>query len=181
MKVTQSTIQLYQLRNIDNGGWADISIDEGKNSGRISIASDWGTWQYYWNSCGKPFKQFLIDLRNDMPYVAGKMNADRWFDFDATIKKLKEDVLVSRRNEQIDKEQARLIYDEIKEIDNACSISDRNHFYDLLATSDNLSEWRYDAETETDVTPQFKAFWQKAFLPFLTYLEQELNIDNLPK
>lgn len=180
MKITQNNIQLYELRDIGNGRWADIVIQEGENSGRISIASDFGSWQYYWNSCGKPFKQFLIDLRSNMHYVAGKMNADRWFDFDATIKKLKEAVLVSRRNDSIEKEKARLIYNEIKGIEKEYP-SSKKYFNDLYYKSDYLSYWNYEFDAETDVEPQFKAFWQKAFLPFLTHLEQETNIDNLPK
>jgi hypothetical protein len=175
MRISKKTIQLYKLRDIGDCGWADISIDEGEQAGRISIASDWGSWQFYWGSCGKPFKQFLIGLSHNMDYVAGKMNADRWFDFDATIKKLKNDVLISRRNNYIEEEQARSIFNEIKEIENE-SPSDANHFVSLFYDTENLCNWR-DADTETDVTPQFKAFWKKAFLPFLEHLKLEVTSD----
>lgn len=170
MNIQVSTIKVYKLRDIGDCGWADIAIDPSENGGRISIASDWGSWQKYWGSCGSDFEKFLIGLRNNMDYVAGKMQADNFFDFEGTINALKSRVLEYRRRDEIEKNKARLIYNEIKSIEDE-GYPSRNSFLEDYYQTENLSRWHYEVETVDTVSPQFRNFWNKAFLPFLDYLQ----------
>ncbi len=72
-KITKSTCEVYKLRHECGMYWADITLDCGEKSGRIQIASDYGTWQNYWGCCGCSFKEFLTRL--DVEYTAGKFRA----------------------------------------------------------------------------------------------------------
>ena len=51
LTVTKSTVEVYKIRS-NEFAWADITIDASGNKGRISIASDYGSWQNYWGACG---------------------------------------------------------------------------------------------------------------------------------
>lgn len=82
--VTKSQVECYKFRAVDAAYWADVTIDTtpGAKHGRINIASDFGTWSYYWGACGSSFKEFLMGL--DKHYVAKNFGADRFFDAKAT-------------------------------------------------------------------------------------------------
>ena len=176
MKISKKSVDVYRLRDLGDIGWADITIDSDENSGRITIASDWGNWQRYWGSCGMPFKDFLIGLRNNIHYMADKMNADNWFDFDATIVNYKETILRFRREEQFDAELLRKAYDELKAMkDELCT--DKQHFSVLFYNSQYLNEIFEHPETIESISPQFQNFWKKAFLPFIEHLQSEIKID----
>ena len=105
MTIEKTTVECYRLRH-SSGMWADITIDANKETGRIQIASDYGSWQNYWGSCGKPFKLFLQSL--DKYYVAGKFGASKWFDavktvaeYRAVIKENIKDGYISKKSYQI--------------------------------------------------------------------------------
>lgn len=84
--VTKTHVECYKLRRPGTGdGWADITLDVNGNAGRIQIASDYGSWEHYWGSCGCPFKEFLINLSKDIHYAAGKFGEGKWFDQEATM------------------------------------------------------------------------------------------------
>ncbi len=68
--------QAYKIRHSETSMyWSDILIDCGNNSGRLIIVSDYGKWSHYWDGCGKPFKEFLIDLEKEEYYVGRKFKA----------------------------------------------------------------------------------------------------------
>ncbi len=98
---TKTIVECYKFRN-PAGGYADITIDAIGTTGRISIASDWGDYQYYWSACGKPFKEFLSQLGID--YLAGKFGANKFFDLDTTIRLYKEQVRENFRKDDPQKE-----------------------------------------------------------------------------
>ena len=174
MKITKETIQLYKIREVGEMGWADISIDEGEQCGRISIASDWGNWQYFWGACGCPFKEFLVHLKKDIHYTANKFGAANWFDLDKTIEQIKREILNYRRLHEITAEKARTLYVEIKEIESECTNS-IHHFYAVFHASETLSAWYDEIPTHTGIEPSFKVFWEKAYLPFCDELQKELQ------
>jgi hypothetical protein len=171
--ITKSTVQCYKFRHESGMYWADITIDTqpGSRQGRISIASDFGSWQNYWGACGPDFKTFLSKL--DIHYTAGKFGADGWFDHDATIKKFKTDVLDYRRREQIESEEAREMWDSIKEME------DYNHKEEFVAQmyhQDALMSF-YDncPDLVTDITPQFKNFWDTIWPLLLEEFQKEVS------
>lgn len=97
--VSKSQIQCYKFRAKNmSWTWADISIDDNGESGRIQIASDFGDWQYYWSACGMPFKKFLSELNID--YMAGKMGAGKFFDHDATLDLYRKETIKDKRKEK---------------------------------------------------------------------------------
>ena len=73
--INKTQCEVYKLRHECGMYWADITVDSGEKSGRIQIASDYGSWQNYWSCCGCSFKEFLTKL--DMQYTAGKFGAER--------------------------------------------------------------------------------------------------------
>ena len=166
MKVTKQNVVVYQLRELGRGGWADITIDEGEKSGRISIASDWGNWSNYWGACGESFIDFICDL--DIHYFAGKVGMNRWIDADATMRSWKRQVLEARRREDIEADEAKEIYIEFMELQD-CSGRE-------LITAAYEKEYigkffEYQMDTIYDIDPSFKSFWEHAYLPFIEYLK----------
>jgi hypothetical protein len=169
MNIEKSTIQLYRIR-LEKSGWADISIDEHGNAGRMSIASDWGSWEYYWHSCGMPFKEFLTSL--NLHYVASKFREDDYINVEKTVKAWKKSVIEQRRDDVIDSDQARLVYDEIKEIE-YCSASD---FVSAVHSQKDLLEFlEYGLDIIKEISPRFKTFWDKIIVPFKQHLKAEIE------
>lgn len=82
---SKTQVECYKFRAEGAPYWADVTIDTtpGAKHGRISIASDFGSWSYYWGACGESFKKFLAGL--DKWYVAKNFGADKFFDVKATI------------------------------------------------------------------------------------------------
>jgi hypothetical protein len=84
MKVTYANnIEVYKFREVSNSHlWANIYIDVADNdkdgAGAILIRSDYGSWDFFWGSCGSPFKKFLTEIGKD--YLTGKLcGADKEF------------------------------------------------------------------------------------------------------
>ena len=174
MKFSKTTATVYKLHDLGSSNWANFTVEEtGEHSGRIQIASDWGAWQYYWSSCGSSFKQFLTKLGID--YVADKFNQDRYFDFEATIKRFRRDVIVSRRYDGKSKEEARELWENIDALEES-KVSD---FYWQVQGFANL--WNInggDIDVDYDIDPMFKAFWKKAWLPFIEIIKEEIAAES---
>jgi hypothetical protein len=170
MKVEKTTIELYRIR-LDKGGWADITMDDNGNAGRISIASDWGSWERFWGACGSSFKQFISTL--DIHYTASKFGEDRFTDVEKTLKLWKTEVLERRKEEDISRQDARVIYDQIKELEENCDssslVSACQHMDELLDFFD------YCPDFTTCISPTFQAFWDKIFVPFKNHLKEEIE------
>lgn len=170
--ITKSSIECYKLRTESGMYWADITIDSKDNTGRIQIASDFGSWQNYWNACGCPFKEFLTKL--DIHYFAGKVGASKWFDFDKTILQYKEYVLHERRNEFIEAEAARKMFDEIKLLDeNGESGFQQTMFNDCPTL---MNQFDGCPDTHTDINPHFRKFWEMVWGVFVKELKSEFEL-----
>lgn len=170
LSITKKTIDVYKLRSLQGvSGWADITVDDCGKRGRISIASDFGQWQHYWEGCGMPFRQFLRSF--DMEYAADKFGEDRWFDSRATVAQMKVRVLETRRSEYTTRETAREVFDEIETIVHSGS---RESFLrqceDLPAV---MRFFEYVPPCETNVSPRFRRFWREIWEPFVEHLERE--------
>ena len=169
-RFTKCTVECYKLRAESSLYWANITIDAHEGGGRIQIASDFGAWQNYWGAASKSFKEFLIGL--DMYYAAGKFGADQWFDQDATIIQLKQSVLQHRRSGG-DAKRCRELFDEIKVLEES---SCKGEFDRNLFDSDKLLSF-VDGwpDIVTDVTPQFKKFWETAWQAFIEILKKDVE------
>jgi hypothetical protein len=171
MKYTKSTAEVYLFEGLPHHGWAKFTVQDMGRRGRISIASDYGDWQNGWNACGQGFKQFLCDVGID--YAADKFGADRWFDHDATIKRFREDVLRSRRENAIDKERAKELWKEI----GWCEEESAENGFTLILSSECGKLTRYYdhcPDLTYSIHPLFRRFWTEAWSLFKAELQREI-------
>ncbi len=176
MNIKKTTVNLYKITFSKKHQWADIIIDNQNKSGRIIINSSWGNWDYYCDLCETTFKQFLITLKNKKEEVAYQLREEDWFDYKATIINLKKQVINDRRNNLIDEVMVGRIYNEILEIENNCSGTIEDFYKQYGATY--YLHVVYDSDFIKTISPEFEMFWQEAFLPFIQYLEQEVENEN---
>lgn len=165
--VTKTTVECYKIRG-KRGAWADIVVDSNGNAGRIQIASDYGSWEHYWGSCGVGFKKFLIGL--DIHYAAGKFGEGRWFDHEATMEQLRVDIL-----SHTDSKEERLELTE--ELDTLKDCDEVNTFCHLAFECENLHKiWDGSPDIKTNISPSFRQFWEKLWPVFIAELKKEAEI-----
>lgn len=130
MPVTKSVRECYEVREDKRcGEWANITLKCWDNPpkadstrgmyycGEITIHSSYGSWAYTWTACANPFKQFLCGI--DFGYAFGKFmgTALDVFDGAATLKQIRRDILQERRQGSLDREEAREVWDLVKDED----------------------------------------------------------------
>ncbi|QIK61261.1 hypothetical protein G7050_16020 [Dysgonomonas sp. HDW5A] len=153
--------------------WADITLDYSDKAGRIQIASDYGNWQNYWGACGSSFKEFLTKL--DIYYAAGKFGADGWFDLDATLSSMRNDIKEAVKNKELSKAESKELLEEVESLEQCSSV---HEYYDMVyRDSDKLTTFfdAADFPCKKDVTPQFKRFWNEAWTVFINQIKEELK------
>lgn len=163
-----NNIELYKLT--DSGNWADFMFSEKYQSGRLTIASSFGTWSYYWPSCGKDFKGFLAEA--DIYYVAGKFNCADEFDFDKTIKHFTQNIEAIFEDNSAKK--ASLLAD-LKELSDCAN---RSEFYIKLgeySILNNIVEY-YELHTQNCISKNFEEFWRVFWQPFFAEFKNECPI-----
>lgn len=121
----------------DRGDWAFVFIDE--KSGSVAIHSSYGDWSHSWPSPGRgdcTLKEFICHGSYD--YMACKFESGRpeEFDGDATQKSFTERLLKQRRGGDIEKEEARSLYDDLEVCEWNGSVE---AFY--LSVDDDLKKW----------------------------------------
>ena len=89
-RFTKSESQSYKMRYESGLYWADFTLDNDESSGRIYIASDYGSWTVYWGTIAIPFKEFLLTLTMD--YLASRAKQDRYFNAGVTVKNYKDEL-----------------------------------------------------------------------------------------
>lgn len=170
--IKKSKVECYKVRHETGMFWADITVDvTSEKSGRIMIASDFGSWDYYWGDTGPTFKEFLT--RVDRYYVSNKFGANRWFDLDSTLEGYKKRVLECRKDENISADEAREIYNEIKELEGC---SGENEFVSMMWTLPKLMSF-YDGTPDMvrTITPGFREFWESVWPVFVERLKEEIE------
>lgn len=168
--VTKSTAECFKLRHSSGMYWADITIDAKDHTGRIQIASDFGSWQYFWGACGKPFIEFLSGL--DIQYTAGKFGADQFFDSEQTLKDYENAV----NEADLPGKTISTLYAEILSLKN---ISHKGEFcsgigecHNLLVFFDGCPNLCYS------IDPGFKKFWEMVWPEFLAAAKGDHPITN---
>lgn len=166
MKITSKLIECYYLR--DGMEYADISLDVGDNSGRVSVASSFCSFENYWGACGEPLKKFIQDI--DIHYAAKKFGQSNWFDLDSTLSEI----------EQITKEESLwassdLIESWNEELDSLKNSSCREEFVQLISSEcPNLMKLLdYQPSINTSIDPAFLSFWNIFWIPFIEFLKDE--------
>lgn len=171
LTITKQNVVCYKLRHPSGMYWADITLDinQDKKGGRISIASDYGDWQRYWGATNN-FKEFLSKIHID--YAAGKFGCDKHFDTEHQVNIYRIQVLQARRSGQLTSGDARLIYDELKELEHTGN--NETEFYGNASELENLFNFLgHYIELSYDIEPGFKRFWSEVWPAFLSYLKQE--------
>lgn len=185
-----TTGQTYRIRTARHEwativlfGWQTDSFTDGtpRECGEILIHSSFGSWSHSWSHLGRPFKAFL--LKAERGYVASKfMGADAYkFDGKLTVSELRKRLLRWRQEGQLNKEDARQLWDYIEEREDELE-SSPNDFVGVMqeAKSElvNSVDMRYFVEEPwehlaTSLDIQFAGFWREVWPVFLEQLKAE--------
>ncbi len=167
--ITKNNIECYKIRHSSATPWADINVDTHGKSGRLSIASDYGNWSYYWGACGEPFKQFLEGL--DKHYVARKFGCAHTLDMERTIQTIKREVVCSVRSGSTHVNTARVIW---TELEYPFRIQEHDFFNNLERYCPALMQtFNYDPPICYGISPLFLLFWDEIWRVFLDTLRAE--------
>jgi hypothetical protein len=164
--IEKTTIECFKMRS-PSGTWADISIDANGKAGRIQIASDYGSWQFYWGACGCEFKEFLCGL--DKHYVAGKFGASKWFDSEKTLSEYRAVIKENFNDGYINKEVNDDALAELQQLDGC---NDRGEFCRILNDCDEIMRiYDHCPALVYGIDPGFENFWTKIWPRFIEYLK----------
>ena len=113
-KFTKSVCERYDVRF--GGEWATFTIDE--KGGLFNCQSSYGNYSYAWPRHGrKTFKHFILELARDRYYFLNKVSNDNVFNFDASSRMWKKQIIKMRKNGDREKEDARVAWDYIDNLD----------------------------------------------------------------
>ena len=183
--------QTYRVRTARHE-WATIVLfgwqatrNDGtpRECGEILINSGFGQWAYSWGHLGVPFKRFL--LKAERGYIATKfMAADAHkFDGQLTVRELRLRLLRWRKEGQLNKDEARQLWDYIEQ--NEFELESSTHDFvgamqqaetELISTKAIIrflqEPWEHIA-TSLDI--QFAGFWREVWPVFLDQLRSEIE------
>ena len=166
-------------------GWARIFVQSGLRSKArpedtdtwwvyVAVISDWGNFGHLWSHCGSPPEDFLFDLERS--YAMGKFLGDKLnqYDGEGTLAEVRRWLLELRREGDIDKEQAREVWDHIE--DNSSEIESGIHEMVRAMESMPLSARLRPCEpwelARKRINPQAEDFWRWAWPPFIEALQE---------
>lgn len=151
-----------------------ILPDASGETGRIQIASDFGSWQYYWGSCGMPFKEFLICL--NIGYAANKFGEDKWFNLSNTIECLKQQIDEFTLYDTDADEHKKELLAELTLLTEETST--RGEFERLMWKSPKLLDMCDNIPPIcTAISPAFRKFWETLWKAFVGELKNEADIE----
>jgi hypothetical protein len=181
--------QAYRIRTARHE-WATIVLfgwqatgNDGtpRECGEILIHSGFGSWAHSWGHLGMPFKAFLC--KAERSYIAGKfMGADAYkFDGQLTVRELRKRLLRWRHEGQLNKEDARQLWNYIEEREDELESSTHDFVgamqqaaTELVASRQLLcfvqEPWEHLA---TSIDLQFAGFWREVWPVFLDELRAE--------
>lgn len=172
-----NNVQCYQLRELEHGCWADIYMSANGNTGTLFIQSDYGSWDYFWGSCGKPFKEFLVGL--DRGYLLTKLNSGKelYFDCDLYIKNLRKELDKLYLNSEIEPQEHDDALWEISEYleDYSTKESICSAFYSDCKVLSKIFPDGFSTSSATDFHPLMYRFYEEAWVPFVQLLKEELK------
>lgn len=180
MPVTKTVADRYTVRHA--GEYAAIFVNEwsepGEKSmrylGEIAINSSFGSWAYQWSACGMPFRAFLAQL--DHGYLMGKLaGASAYvFDGEASMQSAFDQVLKARRQREIDRDEARDLWDALVDVQDDAASGSSLFVYLLSGIEDKhgiLDEpWYMVTQKEN---PQMAGFLRDLWPEFVAALRAE--------
>lgn len=174
----KETCEIYTLKIPEEYrwrcAWAKIIIDS--KNWMFSCLSDAGNFSYRWSTeSHRTFKKFLTEI--DMYYLMRKIEPRATdFDYDKTIKALKEAIFEQRREGNIDKKEAREVYELIEHLD--YEYSPDLIMYQLIENTELFSEdysWTADRMVYNH-TPEAITFTEVVFPLLQKALKLELEL-----
>jgi hypothetical protein len=177
----KGTCEVYQF-HYEPMGWAFFYLHEFPNGGTLGIVSDWGNYSHMWGATGvKSLKHFLATCHAE--YIVNKLSYEKGrefreqFDNEKTLINFKKRILEDRRDDRIDREEARDLWNDL--VDWSPDGSAEEWYYTM---PDSLSkrypdpfEWAFVYAT----SPTYK-YLETNLIPFFQrHLKKELGL--LPK
>lgn len=204
MPVTKTLRECYEIRDGRPGGeWANITLhcwDRLANAGtphegtyycgEITIQSSFGTWGHIWTACSNPFKQFLLEAEFD--YVFGKFLGAGLHEFDGegSMRALRRDLIEQRRLSMLDKDEARELWEALKDCEEEATSSEHDWVNALSQAARDLRQGsptcaaRFLSEPwehiERRPKPCAVSFWRELWPMFTQALREELAADCAP-
>lgn len=164
-KIEKSQCERYSIRLPKMEGWSEIMLIE--STGLVSIASDYGSWSYFWSHHGcKSLKHFLLQI--DKHYAWEKFtNAKRTYDHYKTVQDLKEVITQRHIDGLISKDKA----------DNLLFCADSaDSAEDLVRDNDLCEELGFVAAyLHYEMDAQFSMFYDRLWTPFKDFLKTEIS------
>ena len=81
-------------------------------------------------------------------------------------------MIEERRAENIDEQKARKVYNEIKSLED---VDGSGLIYAAYEKEELGNFFDYQMSVIYGIEPSFRAFWDKAYLPFVQHLKNEMN------
>ncbi len=145
--------------------WSHITIDE--ESGTFMATGSFGSFGHIWNSIGdRTLKEFLAGIDRQYFFEKTRGATAKTFDFDRSVKALKEQIIDMRRQGDLTKDEARRAWREVGWLDHTSSA---HHFVDQVLSEEALG--RYFRDDYWDI-PQFSlspdcvGFWEVIWTTF---------------
>lgn len=182
MEITKKNIQVYQLRKFKESNiWADIYLDENKDGsgGALTIRSDYGSWDYYWGSCGRTLKEFICGIGVD--YLMNKLGSRSEFDYDRWKGAAQEQIKYALQEKNIDDEKHDGLMQELERLGREGFQSEDSLYVYLRETNSELFSFFGDNESfpnGKDYPTGLKLFVENIWKPFIQELKKEVEADS---
>lgn len=183
MPVIKTKMDRYRVLN--NGEWATIALNTWSTprlqghgvfyGGEILVHSSFGNFSYTWSASAIPVKQMLCTIAMDN-FMQKCMGTDyRQYDGPATVRKVKEAIVVLRRKGEYSAETANEVWVDFECVADQAAGSETG-FYLAVEDLCNSDTRLGDAEQYvcTQPNPQAVGFWQDLWPHFVAALQQEL-------
>ncbi len=153
--------------------WADITIRSWDKAGSISVISDYGNYNAIWHSTGyDDIRKFLIEL--DYAYFMKKSHPQLGMevDWDETVKFILKEICETRRNGDLEAEEARNFFDYIKGAD-----QNEGMFWRISESESELYDFlgRIDFPTIKRKIPECQGFWEVIWKVAVETWKEELT------
>jgi hypothetical protein len=133
-----------------NKGWDYVWITYHDEKGFLSITSSYGNYSYIWSAMGEgtTLRQFFLTANNQ--YLSDKFFHDRHkekyaFDLDLAFVEMKKDLFENRRNGGFSSEQAREVFNDIKDWQEwSDSGMSEERFYTEYFDRREISKWNQE-------------------------------------
>lgn len=176
MKVSKYQAEAYHVSNGYDGACIFLRHgprDDGGSWGYISVVGSFGDFGHYFGNCGGDFRSFLCGC--DTHYLSSKFFGiqARVFDCDKTVDALKRVVIERRRTGSIERDQARDMFDAIRDADG--NHSEESFFMQLSTAFPRFYELELWGYAERVMNPQAKGFFEDLWPGFVAELRREMQ------